>query len=231
MNVRSQIRPAARRAARPSEITAAAAPRRGRGRPPRVGGRAALLDAALTLFAERGYHGASIPDIAAAARMAPASVYRHVASKDELVNLVFREAKAALGAALTVGVPATGSLRARFDALWAALERFARDQPRAFAFLELHHHGDYLDTASRAVELRVLAPIAAVVQQGLTTRALRGGSAPALIIAVWGAFVGMIRATRAGYVAFTPALSREVAATAWAAIAGPSAPRATKDSP
>lgn len=206
-------------------------PSRGRGRPARVGGRAALLDAALTLFAERGYHGASIPDIAAAAGMAPASIYRHVASKDELVNLVFRQAKGALGAALVEGVPARGPLRARFDALWAALDRFARAEPRAFAFLELHHHGDYLDAESRAVELRVLAPIAAVVTQGLAAGALRGRSAPALIITVWGAFVGMVRATRAGYVPFTAALSREVAASAWAAIAAPATSHAHKDSP
>jgi AcrR family transcriptional regulator len=192
---------------------------RGRGRPARIGGKEALLDAALTLFAERGYHGASIPEIAAAAGMAPASIYRHVASKDALVNLVYRRCKTALGAALVAAIPPAAPLRERFDALWAALDRFAREEPRAFAFLELHHHGDYLDAESRAIELRVLAPIAAVVAHGLATGALRGASAPSLIITVWGAFVGMIRAARAGYVTHDASLSGEVAACAWAAIA------------
>ncbi|MDF0531273.1 TetR/AcrR family transcriptional regulator [Tsukamurella sp. 8F] len=47
--------------------------------------RARLLDAAVTAFAERGFHGTSTRDIASAAGMSPAAVYVHHRSKEELL--------------------------------------------------------------------------------------------------------------------------------------------------
>src|SRR5690349_5560427 len=55
--------------------------------------RARLLAAALTLFAQRGYHGTSVPDVAKAARVATGSVYNYFADKNDLVNQVYRDAK------------------------------------------------------------------------------------------------------------------------------------------
>ncbi|KAB2896621.1 MAG: TetR/AcrR family transcriptional regulator [Kofleriaceae bacterium] len=196
--------------------------RTGRGRPATPGRKEQIFDAALTLFAERGFHGTSIPDLAAAAGVAPASLYRHVESKEQLVNEVYRRAKALLATALFSAVstdPAT-PLREQFHQLWWALVGFARREPRAFAFLELHHHGDYLDAESRAVELRVLAPIAQVVERGRAAGLLKREPAPALIVTVWGAFVGMVRAARAGYFILDDDMGRAVEHTTWDAIQG-----------
>ncbi len=197
-----------------------------RGRPVIPGRRDHLLDAALTLFAERGFHGTSIPDLAAAAGVAAGSIYRHVASKEQLVNEVYRGAKALLAAALLRAVPATAPLREQFHQLWWALIDFARSEPRAFAFLELHHHGDYLDAESRAVELRVLAPIAQVVERGRGSGVLKPLPAAALIVTVWGAFVGMVRAARAGYFTLDDDMGHHVELTAWDAIATSGSPTA-----
>jgi AcrR family transcriptional regulator len=195
--------------------------RASRGRPATPGRKDQILDAALTLFAERGFHGAAIPEIAERAGIAPASLYRHVESKEQLVNEVYRRAKALLATALFAAVPASSTmeLREQFHLLWWALVGFARREPRAFAFLELHHHGDYLDAESRAVELRVLAPIAQVVERGRAAGVLKSLPAPALIVTVWGAFVGMVRAARAGYFTLDDDICRAVEQTSWDAIA------------
>jgi AcrR family transcriptional regulator len=79
--------------------------------------RARLLAAAVSAFAERGYHATTTRDIAAAAGMSPAALYVHHASKEELLYEIARrgheEVLAALGAALASGAgdPA-GQLRA-----------------------------------------------------------------------------------------------------------------------
>ena len=49
------------------------------------GGRARILTAALSLFAQRGFHGTSIRDIAAAAGLQSASLYGHFPSKEHLL--------------------------------------------------------------------------------------------------------------------------------------------------
>lgn len=49
------------------------------------GARGAVLDAALHLFAERGYAGASIRDIATASGIQPATIYSHFPSKEHVL--------------------------------------------------------------------------------------------------------------------------------------------------
>ena len=51
----------------------------------------ALLDAAATQFAERGYHATSMRDLAAATAMTPGAIYFHVASKQALLLAVYEE--------------------------------------------------------------------------------------------------------------------------------------------
>lgn len=50
--------------------------------------REAVLDAAAELFVARGFHGASIDEVGAAAGISGPGVYRHVRSKDELLMAV-----------------------------------------------------------------------------------------------------------------------------------------------
>lgn len=47
--------------------------------------KAAILDAAVRLCAERGFHGVTTRDLAAAAGVSEALLFRHFASKDELI--------------------------------------------------------------------------------------------------------------------------------------------------
>ncbi len=195
--------------------------RRPRGRPRTGGKREDILDAALALFAERGYHGAAIPDIAARAGVAPATIYSHFDSKERLVNELYQRAKQALGAALAGADAPDAAPREQFARAWAALLGFARAQPLAFAFLELHHHGGYLDDTSRAIELRVLLPIATLLERGRGQGVTKDLPAHALIVTVWGAFVGMIKAARLGYFALTDELCAQVEATCWDALRAP----------
>ena len=52
---------------------------------------AALLDAAASQFAERGYHATSMRDLGAAIAMTPGAIYFHVASKQALLLAVYEE--------------------------------------------------------------------------------------------------------------------------------------------
>ncbi len=77
--------------------------------------RTAILDAATTLFADRGYNDATIPQIAALAKVSPSTVYVYFNSKLEILFLIYGP-----------------WLRARFGALERDVRRltFPRDQLR-----------------------------------------------------------------------------------------------------
>jgi TetR/AcrR family transcriptional regulator, fatty acid metabolism regulator protein len=50
-----------------------------------------ILDAAVRVFAQRGYHGARVGDIASEAGVAHGLLYHYFSSKDEVLETVFRE--------------------------------------------------------------------------------------------------------------------------------------------
>lgn len=49
-----------------------------------------ILEAALRLFAERGYYGVSVRDISTEVGIRPSSIYAHVATKEDLLIELFR---------------------------------------------------------------------------------------------------------------------------------------------
>jgi len=58
---------------------------------PRGRKRERILEAAIRVFARRGYHGARVSDIAAEAGIAYGLVYHYFKNKDELLDTVFEE--------------------------------------------------------------------------------------------------------------------------------------------
>ena len=198
--------------------------KRGPGRPPTGGRREEILEAALSLFADRGFHGTAIPDIAAAAGVAAGTIYRHFPSKEALVNVLYRRCKQELVDEVLTDLP-RGAEREQFHGLWWRLVGYARRRPVAFAFLELHHHGDYLDADSRALEVRALTPVATFLADARRNGSIRAVPPQALMAAVWGAFVGLVKAARHGYLTLTDELCSQLEATCWDAVRGPDSQR------
>jgi AcrR family transcriptional regulator len=198
-----------------------------RGRPLVDDKRRRILDAALQAFAERGYHGTAVPEVAQAAKVSTGTLYHYFDSKEILVNEVYRDAKTRLRAAL-LAVPKLEPYeldrgKAWFTALWDRLGAFARAEPDAFRFLEMQDHAPYLDAESRALELSVLAPLW-LEGQRLTAR---GSDAPPVDVAIallWGAFVGLIKASRLGYLKLDDTSLAKAGAACWRMIA-PQLPR------
>jgi len=129
-----------------------------------------ILQAAAGVFAEQGYHGASMTAIAVAAGIAPSVIYDHFSSKKDLhLELLTRHARAMIEA--TTRVPAAGSgealLRRGTEAFFRYVEqnRFAwrmlfrdppADQQIAAIHAEIHDQGT--------------AAIAALIHGALTLR-------------------------------------------------------------
>ncbi|HEX8793379.1 MAG TPA: TetR/AcrR family transcriptional regulator [Polyangiaceae bacterium] len=179
-----------------------------------------MIEAALELFAERGYHGTTVPAVMEKASIGAGSLYRLFESKEALVNAVFRDAKRRLEVALRDGLRIDGEPRALFDELWARLAAFAKAEPVAFRFLELQDHTPYLDGASRQQEIAVLAPIALGCMDLQRRGVFRQDVAADVIIAfVWGAFVGLVKAARLGYLKLGQAQIDAARDACWRAFA------------
>lgn len=82
-----------------------------------------VLDAALTLFAERGYHGIAVSQIAAALGVRTPSLYNHMTSKQELLETIVRRTLDDVHAEFDAAV---AGLDAPADQLRAAVRVYAR---------------------------------------------------------------------------------------------------------
>src|SRR5689334_19729570 len=155
--------------------------------------REAIMSAALELFVERGFFGTIVPEIADRAGVGAGTIYRYFESKEALVNAIYREQKLLFGRIATDDFPVEAPTREQFRVLWMRMAKFATENPSSFGFLELHHHAQYLDAESRAVEQRITALFAHVVVRAQARHELKAGDPHVLMSLVMGGFIGMIR--------------------------------------
>lgn len=97
--------------------------------------RAALLAAARSLFAERGFHGASVGDVADAAGLRKPSLFHHFATKEQLHREVMNDIFAELSRAIAGPVAAPGTYAQRLDVVNDALVGYFAANPDAARLL------------------------------------------------------------------------------------------------
>lgn len=180
--------------------------------------RECILEAALELFAERGFHGTAVPAIADRAKVAAGTIYRYFESKEALVNALYARYKSALGASLVSDFPFSSPPRAQFHHFFERAIGFAKREPLAFKFLEGHHHAPYLDDESRALEARVLEPARAFFEQTERLHVTRKTAPEALGAIVWGGIVGLVRAGWEGRLRLDPKIETAAEEALWDAI-------------
>src|SRR5579862_3615639 len=160
--------------------------------------RSAIIDAAVGLFARKGFHGTTVPEIAAAARVAVGSVYRYFETKEALVNAAIVERKGAMLDVMVAANAAGGDLEARFRRVWRALVAFAVAHPDDFRFFEMHHHETYLDDNSRALGGRLMATGVEFFGEIARAYGVTKPGPEALVSLVWGALVGLLKSADQG---------------------------------
>jgi TetR/AcrR family transcriptional regulator, repressor of fatR-cypB operon len=180
--------------------------------------REAILDAALTLFAERGFHGTSVPDIAKLAAVGAGTIYRYFEGKEALVNALYQHHKTELGQALLAGFDPSASPRASFHHFWNAAIGFAQKSPRAFQFLELHHHAPYLDAKSHALEAELLGMADVFISGASQRQVFKDVPAGVLLALVWGAFRGLVQGGCEGRLTLTKTIISQAEECVWEAI-------------
>jgi TetR/AcrR family transcriptional regulator, repressor of fatR-cypB operon len=179
--------------------------------------REAILQAALELFAERGFHGTTMPEISAKARVGAGTLYRYFDSKEQLVNDLYQHWKGEFGRFLMADLPIYLP-REMFRELWRRLWQFYARHPRVVRFLELHHHGSYLDRRSVAMEEAVLEPLERFVIAAQRAGALSQVPARIVIALVYGGFVGLVHAAIRNHIVPTEEVQRAAEEALWTAI-------------
>jgi len=186
--------------------------------PDKADKRDAILDAALALFAERGFYGTAVPLVAERAKVGAGTIYRYFPSKEALVNALYQRHKQALGAAMLEDFPFDAPFRQQFRHFWSKICGYAAGNPVALQFLELHHHGGYLDETSRGIETQLLGTAKSLVDEAITAQILKPVPGELLMAIVWGSFRALVQGGCEGLIVLDSKMIEQAEACIWEAI-------------
>lgn len=130
--------------------------------------RAEIVAAGAAVFADRGYQGTSLEDIAASAGVTRPLLYHYFRDKDELYREILRAARAELDEALAAAVAAADAPAERLRAGLTAYLTFVRDRGRQWDLLFGGGTAVAGELAEESARLRFATAdkIAALVRQG-----------------------------------------------------------------
>ena len=128
--------------------------------------RAALVRATITLVNNSGFHAAPMARIAKLAGVSAGTIYRYFESKQDLINKVYLEVKAAFSASAFRDYAETDSVEADFRRIWYNIADFKLREVEYALFLSQCDNTPMIDEASRQEGLRHLKPLLDLWERG-----------------------------------------------------------------
>ncbi|PJJ53171.1 TetR/AcrR family transcriptional regulator [Hymenobacter chitinivorans] len=96
----------------------------------------AIRQAALAMIVEEGFHGLSMPRLAARAGIAPGTIYLYFQNRQDLLDTLYLEVRQQGDAAMLAGFDATMPLATGLRVLWHNTFHYFVAHPLEFAFTE-----------------------------------------------------------------------------------------------
>ncbi|WP_110926192.1 TetR/AcrR family transcriptional regulator [Bacillus massiliglaciei] len=177
-----------------------------------------IYEAAMQLFAERGYDGTTVPMIADRAKVGAGTIYRYFQNKESLLNELFKRCVLQFSEAIKSDFPYHSSIHQQFTHIFHRLFEFARQHGTAFVFINSHYDGYYLDDASNQTFHEFLAFIIQVIDEGKQNGVIRPLPAKALIAIVYKPTEMLVKLMEAGELSYSEELLEKLRESFWDAI-------------
>jgi len=180
-----------------------------------------IMQAALEIIAEQGFHSSPIAEIAARAEVAAGTIYRYFESKEVLISELRRELENEISAALLKDYPADRPLQDRFHHILRGLIGHFIGNPLHFRYLEQYFNSPYGVALRR--EMLCGDPkdgdiLLNLFDEGLDLRLLRALPKPVLLAMAMGPMLLLMRDHVLGFVVLDDKLVSQVTEASWAAI-------------
>ncbi|SDB94892.1 TetR/AcrR family transcriptional regulator [Shouchella lonarensis] len=177
-----------------------------------------IIEAALILFAERGYDGTTVPLIAERAHVGAGTIYRYFENKESLLNVIFSRYVQLLSKTLQTDFPESASTRAQFRHLFYQLVRFSETDLSALMMIVSHANVRHLNDSCVADYEAFLDFVRAIVENGVAKEVIRPLPTNAVISIVYGAFIHLAQSIQHGEIESSPRLLQEVEESLWRAV-------------
>jgi AcrR family transcriptional regulator len=180
-----------------------------------------IMQAALELIAERGFHGAPMAEIAEKAGVAAGTIYRYFENKDVLITELHRELEDKIMAVLHEGYPSGRPLRERFLYLIRELLRYFITNPLHFRYMEQYFNSPYGITMHRD---RLMGKsgnndlLREIFEEGISQQILKDFPVVVLFSLAFGPMTILMRDHILGFIVLDDTLIRQITEACWDAI-------------
>ena len=129
--------------------------------------RKALVNATISLVNNNGFHATPISKIAKMANVSPGTIYLYFENKQDLVNKVYIEVKAALTSFAFKSYSNTMDVEKGFELIWKRIAKFKIKQTNYAMFLaQCDNNTPIVDEVSRQEGIKHLQPLLDLWQRG-----------------------------------------------------------------
>lgn len=180
-----------------------------------------IMQSALELIAEQGFHRTPMAEIAEKAGVAAGTIYRYFESKDILITELHRALEEEIMAVLQEGYPSERPLRERFLYLIRELLRYLVTNPLHFRYMEQYYNSPYGISLHRD---RLLGKsgnndiLIDIIEQGIEQQVFKEFPKAVLFALAFGPLIALMRDHILGLVNLDEALIKRIAEACWDAI-------------
>ena len=146
--------------------------------------RTAIMEAALKLFTERGFHGTSTAQISKDAGVATGTLFNYFPTKEDLINSLYFEVKGELSRAMGKGLEIESTFQGKLRKIWSNLIKWGVDNQEEFLFVGQFCTSPYITKFTRDEVMKEYVFLHNLVDEGIKTGEIRDFSAE-LIIAMF----------------------------------------------
>ena len=182
--------------------------------------RSAVIQAALDLVAEHGFHGAPMAAVAERADVAAGTIYRYFENKDALILETFRFLGDMLQKVIMEGYPEEGTVRERYLHVGGTLMKYLVASPRELRFIEQFQNSPY--GAHRRREMMLgrgdRSLIMDLFEEGRRDGIVKDLPVPVLFALAFGPLIRICRDTAFGFVTLDDRLLADSVEACWDAV-------------
>lgn len=103
-----------------------------------------VLQTALKMISEGGFHGSPMSELAARSGVAVGTIYHHFPSKDELIEALHEECRQRVSVWVISASDPKLSIARRFASIWIALHGYLSKNPLEFSLLRQYESSPFL---------------------------------------------------------------------------------------
>lgn len=151
-----------------------------------------ILDAALKLFVERGFHGTSTAEIAKTAGVATGTLFHYFKTKEELINKLYLYTKESMFTHIKGHFNDEKLLKDNLKDLWLKFVKFGINEPYKIHFILTFHTSPFITSLTKEQLETQTDELLGVYKTGIEHKELKKVSFEIMIEFFWGNVVSTL---------------------------------------